>query len=75
MARYLFGHLRKLGRRVGLFRQQTIYPFPQKQLSELVVKGQRMVVVEMNAGQVVDNVRLQLTAKLMLIISDAWESF
>ncbi|HSW64544.1 MAG TPA: 3-methyl-2-oxobutanoate dehydrogenase subunit VorB [Dissulfurispiraceae bacterium] len=57
------GHLRKLGRRVGLFRPQTLYPFPEKQLSELAVKGRRMVVVELNAGQMVEDVRLAVNGK------------
>lgn len=49
--------------RAGLFRPQTLYPFPEKQLSELAVKGRRMVVFELNAGQMVEDVRLAVNGK------------
>jgi 2-oxoglutarate ferredoxin oxidoreductase subunit alpha len=57
------GLLRKLGRRVGLFRPQTLFPFPEKELSELAARGKRMIVVELNAGQMVEDVRLAVNGK------------
>ncbi len=44
---------------VGLFRPLTLWPFPEKRLEELLQGGvEAILVVEMNAGQMVDDVRL-----------------
>ena len=42
----------------GLFRPVTLWPFPEKELSALSEKVERMLVVEMSMGQMVDDVRL-----------------
>lgn len=49
---------RSQGMKVGLFRPQTLYPFPEYRLSELVDCVDGCLVVEMNAGQMLDDVRL-----------------
>jgi 2-oxoglutarate/2-oxoacid ferredoxin oxidoreductase subunit alpha len=49
---------RELGYKVGLLRPQTLYPFPNERLQELATQVQQMLVVEMNAGQMLDDVRL-----------------
>jgi 2-oxoglutarate ferredoxin oxidoreductase subunit alpha len=49
---------RAQGKKVGLFRPITLWPFPSKQLNELAKMGKRFLVVEMNAGQMVEDVRL-----------------
>lgn len=50
---------RKEGRPVGLFRPVTLWPFPEEALREAV--GERgVLVVEMSAGQMVEDVRLAL---------------
>lgn len=46
------------GLRVGLFRPITLWPFPTARLAELAKRIQRFLVVEMNAGQMVEDVRL-----------------
>lgn len=46
------------GVRVGLFRPVSLYPFPEKELMELSYRVHRFLVVEMNAGQMVQDVRL-----------------
>ncbi len=55
--------LRSEGKKVGLFRPVTLFPFPEKQLAELAVNGRRFLVVEMNAGQMVEDVRLSVNGK------------
>ena len=49
---------REAGLKVGLFRPITLWPFPEKQL-EALAKGKKGVLsVEINAGQMVEDVRL-----------------
>jgi len=43
--------LRREGRKVGMLRPVTLFPFPEKQLGYLATKGRRFMVIEMNAGQ------------------------
>ncbi len=49
--------LRKMGHKVGLFIPKTVWPFPEKQVRELA-KNHRIFVVEMNLGQMYQEVRL-----------------
>lgn len=46
------------GRRVGLFRPISLYPFPYKELACLSERVQQFLVVEMSAGQMVQDVQL-----------------
>jgi 2-oxoglutarate/2-oxoacid ferredoxin oxidoreductase subunit alpha len=50
--------LRRQGLRVGLFRPITLWPFPEKELAQLGARGRAFLVVEMNAGQMLHDVRL-----------------
>jgi 2-oxoglutarate ferredoxin oxidoreductase subunit alpha len=49
--------LRQAGTRVGLFRPITLWPFPKAQLAKLAKRVRGFLVVEMNAGQMVHDVR------------------
>ena len=49
---------REEGIRVGLFRPITLWPFPERQLANLAQGKKGLLVVEMNAGQMVQDVRL-----------------
>lgn len=50
---------------VGLFRPQTLWPFPEKRLTEVLEGGVRQIlVVEMNAGQMLEDVRLVIGHRL-----------
>ena len=54
---------REDGLEVGLFRPITLWPFPLTQLQE-VAKGKKgILVVEINAGQMIDDVRLAVNGK------------
>lgn len=46
------------GLKVGLFRPQTLFPFPEDRLCKLVDNIESVLVVEMNAGQMLEDVRL-----------------
>ncbi len=49
---------RKKGIKVGLIRPQTLYPFPVEELYRLAGQVKGILTVEMNAGQMVEDVRL-----------------
>jgi 2-oxoisovalerate ferredoxin oxidoreductase alpha subunit len=52
--------LRKKGRKVGLFRPKTLYPFPRQRCKELAEKKEKFIVVELNCGQMADDVQLSV---------------
>jgi len=55
--------LRKEGVRVGLFRPITLWPYPSKVLAELASRVQKILVVELSNGQMLEDVRLAVEAK------------
>lgn len=55
---------REQGLRVGLFRPQTLWPFPEKRLQEIAARVQSCLVVEMNAGQMLEDVQLVLKGRV-----------
>ena len=50
--------LRAAGHRVGLLRPITLWPFPSEALARAAEGVQRVAVLEQNAGQMIDDVRL-----------------
>jgi 2-oxoglutarate ferredoxin oxidoreductase subunit alpha len=52
--------LRKEGFAVGLFRPVTLFPFPEEALQRLSGGERRFLVLELNAGQMVEDVRLSV---------------
>lgn len=55
---------RAKGIRVGLFRPVTLFPFPKKPLKKLGSRVKGILVVEMNAGQMIEDVRLAIESGL-----------
>ena len=49
---------RAAGLKAGLLRPVTLWPFPEQRISELADEVRAFLVVEMNAGQMVEDVRL-----------------
>ena len=49
--------LRQQGVKIGLFRPITLWPFPERRLAQLSYTAKQFFVVEMNAGQMVHDVR------------------
>ena len=50
--------LRKNGEKVGMIRPITLWPFPYEEISKAAGKKTRFLVVEMSAGQMLEDVRL-----------------
>jgi 2-oxoglutarate/2-oxoacid ferredoxin oxidoreductase subunit alpha len=50
--------LREKGIKAGFLRPITLYPFPTKRLQELSKTAKKFITVEVNMGQMVNDVRL-----------------
>jgi 2-oxoglutarate ferredoxin oxidoreductase subunit alpha len=55
---------REKGLKAGLLRPQTLWPFPEDRISQLADRVRGCLVVEMNAGQMVDDVRLAVGGQI-----------
>ncbi|MFH1552700.1 MAG: 3-methyl-2-oxobutanoate dehydrogenase subunit VorB [Candidatus Omnitrophota bacterium] len=58
IARSCVDRLREKGVKAGLVRPMTVWPFPYAQISRLAKNGKKFLVVEMSAGQMLEDVRL-----------------
>jgi 2-oxoglutarate ferredoxin oxidoreductase subunit alpha len=52
------------GQRIGLFRPISLFPFPEARLAELANQVQGFLVVEMNSGQMLEDVRLAVSGRV-----------
>jgi len=55
---------RQQGIKVGLFRPITLAPFPTKQIAELSERVKSILVVEMNTGMMLEDVKLAVQGKV-----------
>ncbi|KPJ62547.1 MAG: 2-ketoisovalerate ferredoxin oxidoreductase [Planctomycetes bacterium DG_23] len=55
---------REKGARIGLFRPITLWPFPRARLAQLAETTRGVLVVELSAGQMVEDVRLSIEGKV-----------
>jgi 2-oxoglutarate ferredoxin oxidoreductase subunit alpha len=55
---------RQSGIKVGLLRPMTLYPYPYEILNTLASRLKGILVIEMNAGQMVEDVRLGVNGKV-----------
>jgi 2-oxoglutarate ferredoxin oxidoreductase subunit alpha len=55
---------REEGIKVGLFRPITLWPFPTKQIADMARTKKGVLVVEINAGQMVQDVRLAINGEV-----------
>lgn len=55
---------REEGIKVGLFRPISLYPYPYDRVRELSKRARAFLVVEMNGGQMVEDVRLAVEGRL-----------
>ena len=55
---------RERGIRAGLLRPKTLWPFPTDKLQELAQRTMGVLVVEMNSGQMVEDVRLGVEGRV-----------
>jgi 2-oxoglutarate/2-oxoacid ferredoxin oxidoreductase subunit alpha len=63
VARTALERAREHGLRVGLFRPISLWPFPSNVLSSLAADVRAVVVLEMSAGQMIDDVRLAVEGR------------
>jgi 2-oxoglutarate ferredoxin oxidoreductase subunit alpha len=54
---------REAGIKAGLIRPITLWPFPSARLAQLAQQAQGILVIEMNAGQMVEDVRLAVEGR------------
>jgi 2-oxoglutarate ferredoxin oxidoreductase subunit alpha len=54
---------REQGIKVGLFRPVSVSPYPYKRVAELAAQARSLLVVEMNTGQMLDDVRLAVNGR------------
>ncbi|MFH1198511.1 MAG: 3-methyl-2-oxobutanoate dehydrogenase subunit VorB [bacterium] len=55
---------REKGIKVGVFRPITLFPYPYQPLNQLADRVKGILTVEMNAGQMVEDVRLAVNGKV-----------
>lgn len=60
IARTVVDLARKDGKKVGLFRPQTLFPFPKKELKALAQTAKKFVCVELSNGQFCDDIKLAI---------------
>jgi 2-oxoglutarate ferredoxin oxidoreductase subunit alpha len=63
-ARHAVRELRREWARVALFRPITLWPFPAEALRRACERARAVAVLEQNAGQMIDDVRLALEGRL-----------
>ena len=68
IARTAIERARGLGMKVGLFRPITLWPFPSAALAELAPRLRAVVVVELSAGQLVEDVRLAIEGRTSVFL-------
>ena len=52
--------LRKKGKKIGLIRPITLFPFPEKAFKKLAKNVKSFLVVEMSCGQMIEDVKLAI---------------
>ncbi len=63
IARSAINNLRREGVKVGLLRPITLFPFPSEKINDLAASAKHVLVVEMNMGQMVEDVRAAVCGK------------
>ena len=57
-------HAREEGIKVGLFRPITLWPFPSRALAEKAQHMKGILVVELNSGQMIEDVKLSVECRI-----------
>ena len=55
---------REQGIKLGLFRPITLFPFPKKEIDALVPQLKSIISLELNAGQMVEDIRLIVNGRI-----------
>lgn len=63
ISKVVVNNLRDKGKKIGMIRPITLWPFPKKAFSGLPAMCSKLLVVEMSCGQMVEDVRLSVNGK------------
>ena len=66
-ARFAVAQLREQGLRIGFARPVTLWPFPREELVAVAGSAKRIAVLEQNAGQMIDDVRLAILGRAPVV--------
>jgi 2-oxoglutarate ferredoxin oxidoreductase subunit alpha len=55
---------RDRGKKVGLLRPQTLFPFPGEEIARMARRVKGMLAVELSSGQMVEDVKLAVNGKV-----------
>ena len=72
IAKGVVNKLRTKSVKVGLFRPITLWPFPSSQLRKLAVQGKRFLDMELNAGQMIQDVKLAVGSDVTVDFLGKW---
>ena len=72
IAKGVVNNLRKKGIKVGLFRPITLWPFPKKPLRKLAVEGKSFLDLELNTGQMLEDVKLAAGDRVTVDFLGRW---
>lgn len=65
-AKSTMNQLRKQGVKAGYIRPITLWPFPERIISDCAKPGRKFLVIEMNTGQMVEDVRLAVNGRCIV---------
>ena len=63
IAKSVVREMRNAGKKVGLIRPVTLFPFPEKAYRDAALFAKKFLTIEMNLGQMVEDVRLAVNGK------------
>jgi 2-oxoglutarate ferredoxin oxidoreductase subunit alpha len=69
VARTAIARAREAGLRAGLFRPVTLWPFPSQALADVASRSRGVLVVELSAGQMVEDVRLAVEGRVPVVFT------
>jgi len=72
IAKGVVNRLRKKNVKVGLFRPITLWPFPKEPLKKLSSQGKRFLDVELNSGQMIQDVKLAVGSGALVDFLGKW---
>lgn len=72
IAKGVVNRLRQKGIRVGIIRPITLWPFPKTVLAKLASEGKQFLVVELNTGQMYQDVKLAVGDKVTVSFLGKW---
>ena len=67
VARTAVARARSLGLRAGLFRPISLWPYPSEALVRAAIGARAILVVELSAGQMVEDVRLSVEGRVPVL--------